>query len=380
MRDKIGRDGIHPDDDQRDCPPAVLLHVDDPGERREEEETDPAAEERPARSPDALDDGANSSDMEKQGRGCEHCPGDQKALDGDPGSGRAKPFAGAEAKENGAHRGDKAEGEIAAFVVEEAGRARQNVEEPDVECLAKVAVLVPVGGEPCEVMVPVRWNSYGSVIETGPRSRIERPCQPIAEEEGAERGPLPTWTAMSKQEGERVSQADLGERVFKGKVRLRAACGTQEDPEGDEEEASPDGMRQLMTEALPILGAAVDGIRKRDADQKRESGLNGVVKTHACPFDVGLVEGKYAPEPAVGKGTGDFGEAHDFAHHEQHHKAAIGIDSNIARCRGCRDLASYWRMLDLMNIRGNCGLHSVPHRLVKMHFWERGVCRNLSDD
>src|ERR1017187_8988571 len=54
MRDKIGRDGIHPDDDQRDCPPAVLLHVDDPGERREEEETDPAAEERPARSPDAL--------------------------------------------------------------------------------------------------------------------------------------------------------------------------------------------------------------------------------------------------------------------------------------------------------------------------------------
>src|ERR1019366_3166249 len=49
---------------------------------------------------------------------------------------------------------------------------RQNVEEPDVECLAKVAVLVPVGGEPCEVMVPVRWNSYGSVIETGPRSRI----------------------------------------------------------------------------------------------------------------------------------------------------------------------------------------------------------------
>ena len=168
---------------------------------------------------------------------------------------------------------------------------------------------------------------------------------------------------MSQQEGECVSQADLRERVFKGEVGLRAPGGAQEDAEEDEDEASPNRVRQLVTEALPFFGAAVDGIRQGDADQKREAGLDGVVKSHACPFDVGLVEGEDAPEHAMRKGAGDLGEAHHFAHHQQHDQPAIGVDGHVARRRGRDRRTNGWRRLDLVDIRGDCCVHSVPHRL-----------------
>ena len=91
----------------------------------------------------------------------------------------------------------------------------------------------------------------------------------------------------------------------------------------------------------------MDGVWKGDADQKRESGLDGVVKSHACPFNVSLVEGEDAPEDAMGKGASHLGEAHDLAHHQQHDQPAIGIDGNIARRRRLRDLARCGRLLDL---------------------------------
>ena len=43
---------------------------------------------------------------------------------------------------------------------------------------------------------------------------------------------------------------------------------------------------KLMPKALAFLGAAVDGVRKRNADEERKTGLNGVVQPHACPFNV----------------------------------------------------------------------------------------------
>src|SRR5579862_8952383 len=66
MRDEIGRNGIHAHDNQRERPFAVILDIDNPGERDEEEEAYAAAEERPARSPYALHDGADSSEVKEQ--------------------------------------------------------------------------------------------------------------------------------------------------------------------------------------------------------------------------------------------------------------------------------------------------------------------------
>ncbi len=162
---------------------------------------------------------------------------------------------------------------------------------------------------------------------------------------------------MGKEESERISQANLGEGVFKGEIGLRAGCGAQEDAEEDEHQASPHGVRQLMAEALAFLYAAVDGIRKSDADQKGEPRLDGVVESHASPFNVSLIEGEDTPEEAVGKSAGHAGETHDLAHHQQHHEAAIGVDSNIADGRRHGGMAPRIR-LDLMNVRGDRGLHS----------------------
>ena len=68
------------------------------------------------------------------------------------------------------------------------------------------------------------------------------------------------------------------------------------------------------------------------------------------------------PEEALGKGARDLGETHHFAHHEQHHQSAIGVDGYIARRRGRGHLTSRRWPLDLKIFGGDCGVHSVPHR------------------
>src|ERR1700690_1357221 len=119
MGDEVGRDRVHADDNQRKRPASIELHVHDPGECGEKEEADSAAEERPAWRPDALDDGAEAGEVEKKA-GCDkHGAGDDETLNGNFGSGRAEPFTGAQPEQHGAERGNEAEGEIAAVVVDE---------------------------------------------------------------------------------------------------------------------------------------------------------------------------------------------------------------------------------------------------------------------
>ena len=80
-----------------------------------------------------------------------------------------------------------------------------------------------------------------------------------------------------------------------------------------------------------LCARGCDGVRKSDADKEREARLDGVVKAHAGPWDMGLVESQDAPEQAAGICARHGGKSHDLAHHEQHHETAISIDGDVAR-------------------------------------------------
>ena len=116
---------------------------------------------------------------------------DQETLDGDPGSIVAEPLPGAQPKQHGAEGGNEAERQIAAAIVDETRGAREQIEEPNVEGLAEVAVLVPMRGEAGEVVMPVRRHSYCGIVEVRAGSRVERPREPVADKERGQRGPLP---------------------------------------------------------------------------------------------------------------------------------------------------------------------------------------------
>ena len=106
--------------------------------------------------PNALDDGADAGKVQHERRGTQNRAGQQEAAKGNPRSGLAIPPAGDEAQQQGAQRGDKAERKVAARVVSKALRARKEIQEPNVEGLAQVAVLVPVRGKAREqTPVPV---------------------------------------------------------------------------------------------------------------------------------------------------------------------------------------------------------------------------------
>ena len=68
VRDQIRGDGIQADDDQRECPLPIALSFDDPVEGRQHQKTDSAAEECPARRPDAFHHRANSRHMQAASR------------------------------------------------------------------------------------------------------------------------------------------------------------------------------------------------------------------------------------------------------------------------------------------------------------------------
>ncbi len=53
------------------------------------------------------------------------------------------------------------------------------------------------------------------------------------------------------------------------------------------------------------------------------------------PFDMGLIESQNTPEKTIRIGARHSGEMQDFAHHEEHHQAAISVDRNVAGERWC---------------------------------------------
>src|SRR6266568_2915151 len=143
----------------------------------------------------------------------QHCKGgtsNQEAPDRDLWGSRAKPFSRLEAKEHSSEGGDEAERQIAAVIEHKPRSARKEIQEPDIECLTEVAVLVPVGGKAGEVVMPIQRNSDCSIVEAWARRWIERPCEPIRDKNSRQCAPPPFGPAAREQESERVAKTDLG--------------------------------------------------------------------------------------------------------------------------------------------------------------------------
>ena len=190
--------------------------------------------------------------------------------------------------------------------------------------------------KPVVEMRPVGGNADGLPVKSGARHWIERPRQPVAVEDHGQRDPLPARLAEAQQEQERIAQADLRQRVFKGEVGARAVHRAQEDAQRDQQERTPDGVRPHLAERAAFGQPAGNRVGQRHAHQKRERRLNHVVQRAAGPLHVRLVVAQETPEPVAGKGVRHARQLQHFGHHQQHHQAAVGVHGDVAgdRLRG----------------------------------------------
>ena len=125
----------------------LLLDVDDPAERGQDEEANASAEKSPAGGPDALDDGANSGEVKKHANRQQNDASGEEPANGLLGRRSHKPLSGKEAEDHGAQRGNETQSKVAALIEDERVYAREEVQEPQIEGLAEIAVLVPMGAE-----------------------------------------------------------------------------------------------------------------------------------------------------------------------------------------------------------------------------------------
>src|SRR5271163_2175012 len=203
---------------------------------------------------------------------------DQELADGLPGRRSLEPLPCKQAQDHGAQRGDKAQGKVAAVVEHEWVFARKEVQEPHIEGLPKVAVLIPVGAKPGVEVMPIGGHANRGVVEIRAGSRIERPGQPISKKEGAERNPLVAGWPEGQQEEKGIAQADLRQRVFKSEVCLAAVERTKKDAQRDQQQRSPDGMAEHPGKWSALALAAPDGVGEGYANQEGEGGLDHVVQ------------------------------------------------------------------------------------------------------
>src|SRR3954467_2753866 len=98
--------------------------------------------------------------MEEDARGDKRCACEKEAAEGNLRRGCGEPLASEEAEQHGSQGRNEAESEIASAVEAERRSSREEIEEPEVEGLAEVHVLVPVSGESVQKMrVPLLRNT-----------------------------------------------------------------------------------------------------------------------------------------------------------------------------------------------------------------------------
>src|SRR5580698_7390024 len=132
MIDQIGCDRIYPDNNQGECPSPIRLDIDNPGECGQEEETDSAAEKRPARRPDPFHNRAYSGYMQQEGGCYEKQSRNQETLDWNLWSSRAEPFACTKPEEHRSERRDEAQSQITTVVECESGWTWKEIQKPDI--------------------------------------------------------------------------------------------------------------------------------------------------------------------------------------------------------------------------------------------------------
>ena len=71
---------VHADDDERKRPALPLAHIDEVMNRRQNQEAATAAEQRPGRCPEVLNDRANTNKLHRQADGDAGCASDDETL------------------------------------------------------------------------------------------------------------------------------------------------------------------------------------------------------------------------------------------------------------------------------------------------------------
>ena len=110
--------------------------------------------------------------------------GDQQRFIGIRGASVAQPAAGDQSQDHGAERRNEAQRQISAAVGDEWLDARKQIQEPLVERVPEIGVLVPVRGEAGVVMLPVRRHAHGLLVEARTR-RPDRAPTPASSRSGS---------------------------------------------------------------------------------------------------------------------------------------------------------------------------------------------------
>src|SRR5262249_1693945 len=157
--------------------------------------------------PNTFHYGADPAEMQQQTRRDSDRPSAEKLAERNTRRGVTQPTARGKSEDHRAESRYEAEGQVSAAVEYKGLSPREEVEEPLIECVAEVGVLVPVCREAGVVVCPVRRHADCLKVEVRPRHGIQRPCQPVTEENYAESNPLPARRLESEQEKKRIAKS-----------------------------------------------------------------------------------------------------------------------------------------------------------------------------
>ena len=181
-------------------------------------------------------------------------------------------------------------------------------------------------GEAIHEVGPVGFGSDGGGVEVGWRQRGEGKPGPVSEQDEKEGGELDAPGFPGEGPEEEVTETDLGEGVFEGEVGELRVGGAEEDAEEDQGEGAPDGMDPHACGALAAGLTIGDGPGEGATDEEGEGGLDEIVEGATAPGGMFLVMTEEVPEAIGGEVFGHGMEAEDFAGHEEHDEAAVGIE------------------------------------------------------
>ena len=176
------------------------------------------------------------------------------------------------------------------------------------------------------IVGPILRNSDSGILKLGTWRGIKRESCPKANQDQNQHHHLSSRPCESQQKQEHVTQSDLCQRIFKGKVGLRGRQRPKKDSEKNQDERAPDRVAEHVSERFPPPFSARDREWKRRAYQKRKSRLDQVMQRASLPIHVLGVEGNQSPHRTVRKGARHLRQTHPFPEHQRHHHPAECIE------------------------------------------------------
>src|SRR5438445_1936935 len=181
MRNQISSNRVHPNHDQRKRPLAVSLFLNNPSERRQRQKTNPPAKQCPTRRPNPLNHRANPRHMQQRSCSDSYNSRQQQLSKRNLRRLRAQPSPRNQSQNHRAQRRNKTQSQISTLVEYKRLHSWKNIQEPLVESISEIRILVPMSHQSAVVMRPICRHAHRLPIESRPRGGIKRPSQPIAE-------------------------------------------------------------------------------------------------------------------------------------------------------------------------------------------------------